>query len=100
MHVAGLCGGFWDLGELMIFLRGIVGAYGGGQRGGRAKASARTKAKARAKANAKTKTNAGPSTHHPQTEVRLGPRSLRMTASYQNDRRVGVVKEEEGKMQR
>ena len=25
---------------------------------------------------------AGPSTHHPQTEVRLGPRSLRMTACF------------------
>jgi len=33
-----------------------------------------------ARAGTRTRAEAGPSTHHPQTEVRLGPLSLRMTA--------------------
>jgi hypothetical protein len=38
-----------------------------------------TKISARAQATARTSATAGPSTHHPQTEKRLGPLSLRMT---------------------
>jgi hypothetical protein len=48
----------------------------------RAKAKARTRAKAKARARTKARTNAGPSTHHPQAEKRLGPRSLRMTVVF------------------
>ena len=34
---------------------------------------------AKAKAKAKARTEAGPSTHHPQAEVRLGPLRVRRT---------------------